>query len=60
VADTLSIDAETNSSRSARRSELEQAMRDAVAEALDEHRKAGHTIVVFRDEKVVWLKPGEY
>jgi hypothetical protein len=59
VADTLSIDAETNSSRSARRSELEQAMRDAVAEALDEHRKAGHTIVVFRDEKVVWLKPGE-
>ena len=35
-------------------------MRLAVDEALEEHRRLGHSVVVVRNEKVVWLKPGEY
>ena len=37
-----------------------RGMRIAVDETLGEHRRLGHSVVVLRDEKVVWLKPGEY
>ena len=35
-------------------------MRLAVDGALEEHRRLGHSVVVLRDEKVVWPVPGEY
>ena len=35
-------------------------MRIAVDEALKEHRRLGHSVVVVRSESVVWLTPGEY
>lgn len=37
-----------------------QHVREAVAEAVADHRKQGHSIVVLRDNEIVWLKPGEY
>jgi hypothetical protein len=35
-------------------------IREAVASAIDEHRRLGHPIVVSRNGKVLWLQPGEY
>jgi hypothetical protein len=35
-------------------------IREAVADAIDEHRRLGHPIVVARNGKVLWLQPGEY
>jgi hypothetical protein len=35
-------------------------IREAVAYAIDEHRRLGHPIVIARDGKVLWLQPGEY
>ena len=40
--------------------EWPRLMRLAVDEALEEHRRRGHSVEVVRNEKVVWLKPGEY
>jgi hypothetical protein len=34
--------------------------REGVALALEEHYRMGRSIVVWRDGKVVWLKPEEY
>ncbi|HEX7053286.1 MAG TPA: hypothetical protein VF211_05030 [Burkholderiales bacterium] len=36
------------------------AVERGVAEALDRHRARGEPVVVWRDGKVVWLRPGEY
>jgi hypothetical protein len=36
--------------------DVEQAVRNAI----DEHRRLGHPIVVSRNGKVLWLQPGEY
>lgn len=35
-------------------------IREAVTQAIDEHRRLGHPIVVSRNGKVLWLQPGEY
>lgn len=32
----------------------------AVDDALEEHGRLGHSVVVMHDEKVLWLAPGEY
>jgi hypothetical protein len=40
--------------------EWEQLMQAAVARALDEHRRFGHSIAVMRDNKVVVLSPTQY
>lgn len=34
-------------------------MRLTVDEALEEHRRLGHSVVVLRDEKVAWLTSTE-
>ncbi len=34
-----------------------KAMQRAVREAIESHRLAGHPIVVWKDEKVVWIRP---
>ena len=39
--------------------ELEQ-IREAVSEAIAEHRRLGHSIAQIVNGKVVTLKPGEY
>ena len=39
--------------------EVDIAMRRAVREALIEHKKLGHTIVVWQDGKIVKLPPEE-
>ncbi len=39
---------------------VEQGAREGVALALEEHYRMGRSIVVWRDGKVVWLKPEEY
>ncbi len=35
-------------------------IREAVTQAIDEHRRLGRSIVVARNGKVLWLQPGEY
>ncbi len=35
-------------------------IREAVTQAIDEHRRLGYPIVVARNGIVVWLQPGEY
>ena len=38
---------------------LDQAMRQAVQDALRTHKLLGQPVVVWRDGKVVWLSPEE-
>lgn len=38
---------------------IDKALRKAVQEALARHKQAGNPIVVWRDGKIVWLKPEE-
>lgn len=39
--------------------QVDRAMRRAVAEALREHKRKGHSVVIWRDGKVVILPPEE-
>jgi Glu-tRNA(Gln) amidotransferase subunit E-like FAD-binding protein len=39
---------------------VDRGAKEGVALALEEHYRMGRSIVVWRDEKVVWLKPEEY
>lgn len=38
---------------------IDEALKKAVQEALVRHKQAGNPIVVWRDGKIVWLKPEE-
>lgn len=38
---------------------IDKALMEGVREALIRHKQAGNPIVVWRDEKVVWLTPEE-
>jgi hypothetical protein len=38
---------------------ITQAIADGVREALKKHKQAGNPVVVWRDGKMVWLKPEE-
>ncbi|MEW6110427.1 MAG: hypothetical protein AB1632_14880 [Nitrospirota bacterium] len=38
---------------------IDKALKKAVQEALIRHKQAGNPIVVWRDGKIVWLKPEE-
>jgi hypothetical protein len=46
--------------RTQKRLERTRNMQEAVTNAIDEHRRLGHPIVVLRNGKVLWLQPGEY
>lgn len=52
--------AQTNDARTQRLLDESLMIREAVADAIDEHRRLGHPIVVARNGKVLWLQPGEY
>jgi hypothetical protein len=41
------------------RERLTKAMAAGVREALKKHKQAGNPVVVWRDGKMVWLKPEE-
>lgn len=41
------------------REKITQALADGVREALKKHKQAGNPVVVWRDGKMVWLKPEE-
>lgn len=41
------------------RKRITQALADGVREALKKHKQACNPIVVWRDGKMVWLKPEE-
>lgn len=38
---------------------VDEALREGVRRALLMHKRLGHSVVVWRDGKVVWLKPEE-
>ncbi len=38
---------------------IDKALRQGVHEALLKHKQAGNPVVVWRDGKMVWLKPEE-
>ncbi len=38
---------------------IDKALKKAVQEALMLHKQAGNPIVVWRDGKIVWIKPDE-
>lgn len=38
---------------------IDKALKKAVQEALVRHKQAGNPIVVWRDGKIIWLKPEE-
>lgn len=38
---------------------IDKALKQAVREAILQHKRAGNPIVVWRDGKIVWLKPEE-
>ena len=38
---------------------IDKALKQAVREAILQHKRAGNPIVVWRDGKMVWLKPEE-
>jgi isoaspartyl peptidase/L-asparaginase-like protein (Ntn-hydrolase superfamily) len=38
---------------------IDKALKQGVREALLRHKQAGNSIVVWRDGKIVWLKPEE-
>lgn len=40
-------------------SPIDKALKKAVQEALVHHKQAGNPIVVWRNGKIVWLKPEE-
>ncbi len=40
-------------------SPIDKALKKAVQQALVRHKQAGNPIVVWRDGKIVWLKPEE-
>ena len=45
---------------SAQRNEIiDRVVPEAVAAALDEHRRMGRSVPIWRDEKVVWIGPEE-
>jgi hypothetical protein len=39
--------------------QIDEALRQAVKDALLKHKQAGNPVVVWRDGKMVWLKPEE-
>jgi len=39
--------------------QIDEAVRQAVKEAVLKHKQAGNTIVAMKDGKMVWLKPEE-
>jgi hypothetical protein len=41
------------------RGRITQALAEGVREALKKHKQAGNPVVVWRDGKMVWLKPEE-
>ena len=41
------------------RNRITQALADGAREALKKHKQAGNPVVVWRDGKMVWLKPEE-
>ena len=41
------------------RDRITQALAEGVREALKKHKQAGNPVVVWRDGKMVWLKPEE-
>ena len=38
---------------------IDKALKQAVREAISQHKRAGNPIVVWRHGKMVWLKPEE-
>lgn len=38
---------------------IDKALKQAVRKAILQHKRAGNPIVVWRDGKIVWLKPEE-
>jgi len=40
-------------------SQIDSALKKAVREALVSHKQAGNPVVVWRDNKIVWLEPEE-
>ena len=38
---------------------IDKALKKAVQEALVRHKQAGNPIVIWRDGKIIWLKPEE-
>jgi monomeric isocitrate dehydrogenase len=38
---------------------IDNALKQAVQEALVRHKQSGHPIVVWRDGKIVWIQPEE-
>jgi len=38
---------------------IDKALREGVRKALLRHKEAGNPVVVWRDGKIVWLKPEE-
>ena len=38
---------------------IDKALKKAVQEALVRHKQAGNPIVIWRDGKIVWMKPEE-
>jgi monomeric isocitrate dehydrogenase len=38
---------------------IDKALREGVRKALIRHKEAGNPVVVWRDGKIVWLKPEE-
>jgi len=38
---------------------IDRALKQAVKDALLQHKRAGNPIVVWRDGKIVWIKPEE-
>ena len=38
---------------------IDKALKQGVQEALLKHKQAGNPVVVWRDGKIVWLKPEE-
>jgi hypothetical protein len=41
------------------REKITEAMATGVREALKKHKQAGNSVVVWRDGKMVWLRPEE-
>ena len=48
-----------SSERTERLDEIQQAMKQAVREALMRHKRAGNPVATWRDGRVVWIPPEE-
>jgi hypothetical protein len=48
-----------HSERTERLDEIQQAMKQAVREALMRHKQAGNPVATWRDGRVVWIPPEE-